>query len=84
VISLLVITIVYVLFVLAVLKGLGFAGLAKSTAVGADVMQAAFGPMGAQLIGAIVGALTGAVLLWMLRENRTLLDGLREEAEQAK
>jgi hypothetical protein len=36
------------------------------------------------LIGAIIGVVTGAVLLWMLRENRVLLDGLREEAEQAK
>lgn len=34
--------------------------------------------------GAIVGAVTGAMLLWLLRENRVLLDGLREEAEQAK
>ena len=42
------------------------------------------GVLGSTLIGAIVGALTGAVLLWMLRENRTLLDGLREEADQAK
>jgi hypothetical protein len=42
------------------------------------------GVLGSTLIGAIVGALTGAMLLWMLRENRTLLDGLREEAEQAK
>lgn len=36
------------------------------------------------LVGAIVGTLTGAVLMWLLRENRVLLDGLREEAEQAK
>ena len=42
------------------------------------------GVLGSTLIGAIVGALTGAMLLWMLRENRTLLDGLREEADQAK
>ncbi len=34
--------------------------------------------------GAIIGAITGAVLLWLLRENRVLLDGLRKEAEQAK
>lgn len=38
----------------------------------------------AVVIGAIIGAITGAVLLWTLRENRVLLDGLREEAEQAK
>jgi hypothetical protein len=42
------------------------------------------GVLGSTWIGAIVGAITGAVLLWLLRENRVLLDGLREEAEQAK
>jgi len=42
------------------------------------------GMIGSLLIGAIVGAITGAVLLWMLRENRALLDSMREEAEQAK
>ena len=71
VLSLLVITVVYVLVVLAVLKGLGFAGLAKSTAVGADVMQAAFGPMGAQLIGAIVGIAT------LTSINATMIVGAR-------
>jgi APA family basic amino acid/polyamine antiporter len=55
VLSLLIITAVYVVFVLAVLNGLGFVGMAKSSAVGADVMQAAFGPVGAQTIGVIVG-----------------------------
>ena len=35
-------------------------------------------------VGVVGGALTGVVLLWLLRENRELLDGLREEAEQAK
>jgi len=42
------------------------------------------GMIGSLLIGAIVGAITGAVLLWMLRENRALLDSMREEAEQVK
>jgi hypothetical protein len=42
------------------------------------------GMVGSVLIGAIIGAITGAVLMWMLRENRALLDSLREEAEQAK
>jgi purine-cytosine permease-like protein len=42
------------------------------------------GMVGSLLSGAIVGAITGAVLLWMLRENRALLDSMREEAEQAK
>jgi APA family basic amino acid/polyamine antiporter len=71
VISLLVITAVYVLFVFAVLKGLGFSGLSKSTAVGADVMQAAFGPSGAQLIGAIVGVAT------LTSINATMIVGAR-------
>jgi len=34
--------------------------------------------------GAIIGAITGAVLLWLLRKNRALLDGLRAEAQPAK
>jgi len=36
--------------------------------------------------GAIIGALSGALLLWLLRENRALLESLRQEreAEQAK
>jgi APA family basic amino acid/polyamine antiporter len=70
-ISLLVITVAYVGFVASTLHGLGFAGLASSTAVGADVAQAAFGPLGAQLIGAIVGvaALTSI--------NATMIVGAR-------
>jgi len=71
VLSLVVITVVYVVFVLCVLKGLGFAGMAKSTAVGADVMQAAFGPGGAQLIGVIVGIAT------LTSINATMIVGAR-------
>ena len=71
VLSLLLVTVVYVIFVLAVLKGLGFEALAKSSAVGADVMQAAFGPPGAQLIGAIVGV---AILTSI---NATMIVGAR-------
>ena len=55
VLAIVVITVAYLAFVLAVLHGLGLAGMQKSNAVGADVMQAAFGPSGAQLIGVIVG-----------------------------
>ena len=40
--------------------------------------------LSAALAGVIIGALTGAVLLWLLRENRALLDGLRAEAEQTQ
>ena len=55
------------------------------TAVGAAVSSPLLGSLlSAALAGAIIGAVTGAVLMWLLRENRTLLDGLREEAEQAK
>jgi basic amino acid/polyamine antiporter, APA family len=71
VLALLIITAVYVLFVLAALKGLGFVGLANSTAVGADVMQAAFGPVGAQLIGGIVGIAT------LTSINATMIVGAR-------
>ena len=70
-IALLVITVAYVGFVAATLHGLGFAGLARSEAVGADVMQAAFGPRGAQLIGAIVGIAT------LTSINATLIVGAR-------
>ncbi len=42
------------------------------------------GAANALVSGAIVGAITGAALLWLLRQNRQVLDGLREEAEQAK
>jgi hypothetical protein len=40
--------------------------------------------LSAVLTGAIIGAITGPVLLWLLRENRALLAGLREEAEQTQ
>jgi hypothetical protein len=42
------------------------------------------GLSGAALTGVIIGAVTGAVLLWMLRENRALLDGLRKDLEAAQ
>jgi hypothetical protein len=59
----------------------GSLGVALGNAMGAPFIG---GMVGSLLIGAIVGAITGAVLLWMLRENRVLLDGLRQEAEKAK
>ncbi|HVE88250.1 MAG TPA: amino acid permease [Burkholderiaceae bacterium] len=71
VLAIVVITIVYVAFVLAVLNGLGFAGMQTSKAVGADVMQAAFGPLGAQLIGVIVGIATITSI------NATMIVGAR-------
>ncbi|MGH6623108.1 MAG: APC family permease, partial [Burkholderiaceae bacterium] len=54
-----------------VMHGLGFDGMRQSKAVGADVMQAAFGAQGAQLIGAIVGIAT------LTSINATMLVGAR-------
>ena len=71
VLSILVITAIYVAFVLAVLNGLGLEGMKNSKAVGADVMQAAFGPFGAQLIGVIVGVAT------LTSINATMIVGAR-------
>ncbi|MGZ8273059.1 MAG: APC family permease [Burkholderiaceae bacterium] len=71
VLSILVITVIYVAFVLAVLNGLGMEGVKGSKAVGADVMQAAFGPVGAQLIGVIVGIAT------LTSINATMIVGAR-------
>jgi basic amino acid/polyamine antiporter, APA family len=71
VLSILAVTAVYVAFVLAVLHGLGLEGVKSSQAVGADVMQAAFGPPGAQLIGAIVGIAT------LTSINATMIVGAR-------
>jgi len=54
ILSVAVITAVYLLFIVAAVHGLGFAGLESSQALGADLMQAAFGAPGAQIIGLIV------------------------------
>jgi hypothetical protein len=59
----------------------GVAGSALGTALGSVVLG---GLVGSILIGVLIGAITGAALLWLLRENRVLLDGLRQEAEAAK
>ncbi len=71
VISISLVTVIYVIFVYAVLNGLGFEAMKKSDAVGADVMQAAFGGIGAQLIGAIVGIAT------LTSINATMIVGAR-------
>ncbi len=71
VISIVLITLVYVGFVFAVLNGLGIDGMKQSKAVGADVMQAAFGPFGAKLIGVIVGIAT------LTSINATMIVGAR-------
>jgi amino acid transporter len=54
ILSVAIITAVYLLFILAAVHGLGFSGLRSSQALGADLMQSAFGPLGAQAIGLIV------------------------------
>ena len=76
VISLLLITVVYLLFVAALLAGLGFDGLKASKQVAADVAQRAFGGFGEKLIGAIVAlaALTSinATMLVAARVNYAL------------
>jgi basic amino acid/polyamine antiporter, APA family len=71
VLSIIAITVIYVAFVLAVLNGIGLEGMKNSNAVGADVMQAAFGPAGAQLIGVVVGIAT------LTSINATMIVGAR-------
>ena len=65
------ITVVYLLVVLAMLHGLGFDGLAKSKAVGVDVMTAGFGEVGGVLIGLVVALTT------LTSINATMLVGAR-------
>jgi amino acid transporter len=69
--SILILTAIYLVFVLALVKGLGFDGLKASKAVGADIMRAAFGPFGEKLIGGMVAvaALTSI--------NATMIVGAR-------
>jgi amino acid transporter len=71
VISIAILTAIYLVFVLALVKGLGFDGLKASEAVGADIMRAAFGPIGEKIIGAMVAvaALTSI--------NATMIVGAR-------
>ncbi|HTE39820.1 MAG TPA: APC family permease, partial [Steroidobacteraceae bacterium] len=54
ILSVAIITAVYLIFIVAALHGLGFSGLKSSQALGADLMQSAFGNFGAQAIGIIV------------------------------
>jgi hypothetical protein len=59
----------------------GTGGAALGSALGSGIVG---GLIGSVLIGAIIGALTGGVLVWLLRENRVLLDSLRQDLEVAK
>jgi amino acid transporter len=74
--ALLLVTVVYLLFVFALLTGLGFDGLKASKQVAADVVVKAFGPVGEKIIGAIVAlaALTSinATMLVAARTNYSL------------
>lgn len=71
VLSMAIITLLYVLVNLAYLRGLGQAGMARSSAVAADLLQHAWGPGGAWMISAIiaVSALTSI--------NATIIVGAR-------
>ena len=74
VVSLLVITAVYLLFVAALVVGLGFDGLKASKQVAADVAQRAFGSFGEKSIGAIVAlaALTSINATMLVCTNYSL------------
>jgi APA family basic amino acid/polyamine antiporter len=52
--SIVMITVLYLLVNWALLAGLGFAGMARSQAVAADLMRAALGPLGDQMISLLV------------------------------
>lgn len=71
-----VVTVIYLLFVTAVLTGLGFDGLKATKAVGADVAQRALGTFGEKFVGAVVAlaALTSinATLIVTARINYSL------------
>jgi basic amino acid/polyamine antiporter, APA family len=71
VVSLLIITALYLLANAAYLRGLGLGGVAGSQAVAADLMRIAFGPAGASLVSVFVAvaALTSA--------NATVFTGAR-------
>jgi amino acid transporter len=69
--SIAIITAVYLLFVIGVLKGLGFEQLKQTEALGIDVVQRALGDTGAQVMGVLIAV---AALTSM---NSTMLVGAR-------
>jgi amino acid transporter len=71
VISLLVITVIYLLVNAALIHGLGQQALAKSKAPGADLLQAAMGPWGERAISVFVAVAT------LTSINATLIVGAR-------
>ena len=76
--SIAIITVVYLFFVFGVMQGLGFEGLKQSEALGVDVVQRAFGETGAQIIGVLIAI---AALTSM---NSTMLVGARTNYSVAR
>lgn len=70
-ISITIITIIYVTFVVSIWSGVGFEALRRSEAIGVDVMQATWGPLGGQLIGMIVAVAS------LTSMNSTMIVGAR-------
>jgi len=71
VLSIAIITAVYLLFVCGVLYGLGFETLKSSHAVGVDVAERAIGPVGAQIVGLLVAVSS------LTSMNSTMIAGAR-------
>ena len=76
VLALALVTVIYLLFVAALLSGLGFEGLKSSQAVAADAVKPMFGAVGEKILGAIVAlaALTSinATMIVAARTNYSL------------
>jgi basic amino acid/polyamine antiporter, APA family len=69
--SIAIITAVYLLFVWGLLYGLGFESLKSSHAVGVDVAERAVGPVGAQIVGVLVAVSS------LTSMNSTMIAGAR-------
>jgi len=69
--SIAIITAVYLLFVCGLLHGLGFESLKSSHAVGVEVAERAVGPVGAQLVGLLVAVSS------LTSMNSTMIAGAR-------
>lgn len=76
-ISVVVITAIYVSFVASIWSGVGFETLRNSEAIGVDVMQATWGTLGGQLIGAIVAIAS------LTSINSTMIVGARTNSAVA-
>jgi APA family basic amino acid/polyamine antiporter len=69
--SIAIITAVYLLFVFGILRGLGFEALKSSHAVGVDVAERALGAVGAQIVGLLVAVSS------LTSMNSTMIAGAR-------